>query len=105
MLPSRTTVDGAFMHIHEGDEDHEIAQTLAATMPRLFVYPGEAHYVVEHDQQAAALLHRRALDFLQALVGDEFRAARRSHTLETTGRCVVRRRVRDRRPLHQSKEE
>jgi hypothetical protein len=49
---------------------------------------------VEHDQQAAALLHRRALDFLQALVGDEFRAARRSHTFETTGRCVVRRRVR-----------
>src|SRR5438445_2393361 len=30
-------------------------------------------------------------------VGDEFRAARRSHTLETTGRCVVRRRVRDER--------
>ena len=47
--------------------------------------------------EAAALLHRPALDFLQALVGDEFRAARRSHTLETTGRCVVRRRVRDER--------
>jgi hypothetical protein len=34
---------------------------------------------------------------LQAPVGDEFRAARRSHTLETTGRCIVRRRVRDER--------
>src|SRR5215210_385284 len=30
-------------------------------------------------------------------VGDEFRAARPSHTFETTGRCVVRRRVRDER--------
>ena len=79
------------------DRDHEIAQTLAATVPNaeLFVYPGEAHDFAEHDQRAAALLHRRALDFLQALVGDEFRAARRSHTLETTGRCVVRRRGRD----------
>jgi hypothetical protein len=42
---------------------------------------------------------RRALDFLQALVGDEFRAARRSRILETTGRCVVRRRVRMSAPL------
>jgi hypothetical protein len=32
-----------------------------------------------------------------ALVGDEFRAARQSHTLEMTGRCVVRRRGRDER--------
>jgi hypothetical protein len=63
----------------------------------LFVYRGEAHYFAEHDQQAAVRLHRRALDFLQALVRDEFRAARRSHTYETTGRCVVRRRVRDER--------
>jgi hypothetical protein len=39
-----------------------------------------AHYFAEHDQQAAALLQRRAFDFLKALVGDEFRAARRSHT-------------------------
>jgi acetyl esterase/lipase len=75
MLPSRTTVDGSIHAHHEGDEDPEIAQTLAATGPnaQLFVYPGEAHYFAEHDQQAAALLHRRALDFLQALVGDEFR--------------------------------
>jgi hypothetical protein len=50
----------------------------------LFVYPGEAHFT-EHDQRAAALRHRRALDFLQARVGDEFRADRRSHTFETTG--------------------
>jgi alkanesulfonate monooxygenase SsuD/methylene tetrahydromethanopterin reductase-like flavin-dependent oxidoreductase (luciferase family) len=56
-----------------------------------------AHYFAEHDQQATALLHRRALDYLQALVGDEFRAARRSHDFETTGRCVVRRRVHDER--------
>ena len=56
-----------------------------------------AHYFAEHDQQAAALLQRRALDFLEALVGDEFRAARRSHTFEATGRCVVRRRVHDER--------
>src|SRR5438309_8593006 len=49
------------------------------------------------DRRRGALLHRRAVDFLQALVGDEFRAARRSHTLETTGRCVVHRRVRDER--------
>lgn len=76
------------LHITEGDEDHEIAQTLAATVPNaeLFV-----------DRRRGALLHRRAVDFLQALVGDEFRAARRSHTLETTGRCVVHRRVRDER--------
>ena len=33
MLPSLTTVDGAFMHITEGDEDYGIAQTLAATVP------------------------------------------------------------------------
>ena len=76
------------LHITEGDEHHEIAQTLAATLPNaeLFV-----------DRRRGALLHRRAVDFLQALVGDEFRAARRSHTLETTGRCVVHRRVRDER--------
>jgi len=76
------------LHITEGDDDHEIAQTLAATVPNaeLFV-----------DRRRGALLHRRAVDFLQALVGDEFRAARRSHTLETTGRCVVHRRVRDER--------
>ena len=41
------------------DRDHEIAQTLAATVPNaeLFVYPGEAHDFAEHDQRAAALLH------------------------------------------------
>src|SRR2546429_3942484 len=49
------------------------------------------------DRRRGTLLHRRAVDFLQALVGDEFRAARRSHTLETTGRCVVHRRVCDER--------
>jgi hypothetical protein len=41
---------GPQLHITEGDEDHEIAQTLAATVPNaeLFVYPGEAHYFAEH---------------------------------------------------------
>src|SRR5438309_11684137 len=75
-------------HITEGDEHHEIAQTLAATLPNaeLFV-----------DPRRGALLHRRAAHFLQALVGDEFRAAARSHTLETTGRCGVHRRVREER--------
>jgi hypothetical protein len=41
---------GLQLHITEGDEDHEIGQTLAATAPNaeLFVYPGEAHYFAEH---------------------------------------------------------
>ena len=46
------------LHITESDEDHEIAPTLAATVPNaeLFV-----------DRRRGALLHRRAVDFLQAL--------------------------------------
>ena len=48
---------GLQLHITEGDEDHEIAQTLAATVPNAepLRLPGEAHYFAEHDQQAAAL--------------------------------------------------
>jgi len=56
------------LHILEGDEDHEIAQQLAATVAgaELFVYPGTEHYFAEHDEQAAALLIERVLDFLAA---------------------------------------
>lgn len=54
------------LHILEGDEDVEIAQELAATVPgaELFVYPGSEHYFAEHDEQAAALLRQRVLAFL-----------------------------------------
>jgi hypothetical protein len=54
------------------------------------------------DEHARRLEHTVLLNAgddvtFQALIGDEFRAARRSHTSETTGRCIVRRRVRDER--------
>jgi dienelactone hydrolase len=54
------------LHILEGDEDFEVAQGLAATVAgaELFVYRGTAHYFAEHDEQAAALLTRRVLAFL-----------------------------------------
>jgi dienelactone hydrolase len=54
------------LHILDGDEDHEIAQGLAATVAgaELFVYPGTEHYFAEHDEQAAALLEERVLAFL-----------------------------------------
>lgn len=54
------------MHILEGDEDFEIANDLAATVPgaELFVYPGTEHYFAEHDHEAAALLTQRVLTFL-----------------------------------------
>jgi dienelactone hydrolase len=54
------------LHILVGDEDFEIAQGLAATVPEaeLFVYPGTEHYFVEHDERAAALLRERVLEFL-----------------------------------------
>ncbi len=54
------------LHILEGDEDFEIAQGLAATVPgaELFVYAGSEHYFAEHDEQAAGLLTRRVLAFL-----------------------------------------
>ena len=57
------------MHILDGDEDFEIAQRLAATVSgaELFVYPGSEHYFAEHDEQAAALLMERVLDFLAAI--------------------------------------
>jgi dienelactone hydrolase len=54
------------LHILDGDEDFEIAQGLAATVPgaELFIYPGTEHYFAEHDDQAAALLRERVLEFL-----------------------------------------
>lgn len=54
------------LHILDGDEDFEIAQGLAATVPgaELFVYPGSEHYFAEHDEQAAALLMERVRAFL-----------------------------------------
>jgi dienelactone hydrolase len=54
------------LHILEGDEDFEIAQGLAATVPgaELFVYPGTDHYFAEHDDEAAALLTQRVLALL-----------------------------------------
>ena len=56
------------LHILEGDEDFEIAQRLAATVPgaELFVYPGNEHYFAEHDERAAVLLRERVLEFLAA---------------------------------------
>lgn len=56
------------LHILDGDEDFEIAQRLAATVPEseLFVYPGTEHYFAEHDDEAAALLMRRVLGLLDS---------------------------------------
>ncbi len=54
------------LHILEGDEDFEIAQGLAATVPgaELFVYHGSEHYFAERNDEAAALLAERVLAFL-----------------------------------------
>jgi dienelactone hydrolase len=54
------------LHILEADEDFEIAQGLAASVPDadLYVYPGSEHYFAEHDEAAAALLTERVLSFL-----------------------------------------
>ena len=54
------------LHILDGDEDHDIAQRLVATVPgaELFVYSGTEHYFAEHDDSAASLLTVRVLEFL-----------------------------------------
>jgi dienelactone hydrolase len=54
------------LHLLEGDDDFEVAQGLAATVPgaELLVYHGTEHYFAEHDDQAAALLTQRVLEFL-----------------------------------------
>ena len=54
------------LHILDGDEDFEIAQGLASTVPGadLYVYPGREHYFAEHDVDARELLTQRVLTFL-----------------------------------------
>ena len=54
------------LHILEGDEDVEYAQSLADAVPgaELFIYPGSEHYFAEHDDAAAALMKQRVLEFL-----------------------------------------
>jgi dienelactone hydrolase len=54
------------LHLLRGDEDFEIAEGLAGTVPgaELFVYPGTEHYFAEHDDQTAGLLTERVLAFL-----------------------------------------
>jgi dienelactone hydrolase len=54
------------LHILDGDEDFEIAKGLEATVDgaELFAYPGTEHYFAEHDDEAAAQLTRRVLDFV-----------------------------------------
>lgn len=63
-----TWPDGARLQLHmtEGDEDQEFAETLATTVDgaELFLYPGREHYFAEHDAEAAALLTQRVLAFL-----------------------------------------
>ena len=65
-----TWPDGVHLQLHilDGDEDVGFARELAATVDRaeLFIYSGSEHYFAEHDDQAAALLEQRVLDFLAA---------------------------------------
>ena len=65
--------DGVPLQLHspDPDEDLGIARELAATIPgaELFEYPGADHLFLDrslagYDEQAAALLTRRVLDFL-----------------------------------------
>ena len=54
------------LHSTEGDEDVEVMQGLAATVPgaELFLYPGPDHLFAERDDRQRDLLLRRVLDFL-----------------------------------------
>lgn len=54
------------IHMTEGDEDEEIAKGLVETVPgaALYSYPGPDHLFAEHDDDAAALLTQRVLEFL-----------------------------------------
>jgi hypothetical protein len=54
------------LHSTEGDEDVEIMQGLAETVPgaELFLYPGPDHLFAEHDDQQRQLLVERVLRFL-----------------------------------------
>jgi len=59
------------LHLPDPDDDIEIARDLAATIPgaELFEYPGADHLFLDrslagYDEDAAALVTRRVLDFL-----------------------------------------
>jgi dienelactone hydrolase len=54
------------LHSTEGDEDVEIMEALTRTVAgaELYLYPGPEHLFAEHDDEQAALLVRRVLDFL-----------------------------------------
>lgn len=54
------------LHSTEGDEDVEIMQDLAATVPgaELFLYPGPDHLFAEKDDNQRTLLVQRVLSFL-----------------------------------------
>lgn len=60
--------DGVALQLHstEGDEDVEIMQGLAESVPgaELFLYPGPDHLFAEHDDQQRELLVRRVSAFL-----------------------------------------
>lgn len=60
--------NGVALQLHgtEGDEDVEIMQGLAATVPgaELFLYPGPGHLFAEHDELRRRLLVERVLSFL-----------------------------------------
>jgi dienelactone hydrolase len=60
--------DGVALQLHstDGDEDVEIMQGLAATIPgaELFLYPGPQHLFAEHDDDQRQLLVDRVLSFL-----------------------------------------
>jgi dienelactone hydrolase len=60
--------DGVTLQLHstEGDEDVEIMESLAQTVPgaEVFLYPGPDHLFAEHDQAQRALLVERVLSFL-----------------------------------------
>ena len=106
------------LHITEGDEDHEIAQTLAATVPNAELFVDRRRggrgccrrtggsWSACGSRKRRKLVGHRALGWIgfashrasrecslgsamaiptTVWVGDEFRAARRSHTLKTTG--------------------
>jgi dienelactone hydrolase len=55
------------LHILDGDEDFEIAQSLSQTVPgaEFYVYSGSEHYFAEHDEQAAELLKQRVKSFVE----------------------------------------
>jgi dienelactone hydrolase len=63
-----TWPEGVALQLHSADpdEDVEIAQSLADTVPgaELFRYPGAEHYVLEQGGENATLLTQRVVEFL-----------------------------------------